>query len=97
MPGVFSERWGKLTKKAEIFPSREYADLRREAGARWSRANRNIALVFGEPHNAGMGLVILEFLQRIAIGVGAVLLLFLVIHFGMPKRSTASIRRRRTN
>jgi len=41
----------------------------------------------------GVGSVFLDFLQRIAIGAGAVLALLVVIQLGMPKRSPVVSRR----
>jgi uncharacterized membrane protein YczE len=36
----------------------------------------------------GLGLLFLGFLQRIAVGAGTVLALFLIIRFGMRRRSS---------
>jgi hypothetical protein len=41
----------------------------------------------------GVGSVFIDFLQRIAIGAGAVLALLIVIDLGMPERSPALSRR----
>jgi hypothetical protein len=41
----------------------------------------------------GVGSVFVEFLQRIAIGAGAVLALLLVVQLKMPKRSPVITRR----
>jgi hypothetical protein len=41
----------------------------------------------------GVELVFVDFLQRIAVGAGAVFALLLVIQLGMPKRSPVAGRR----
>jgi hypothetical protein len=45
----------------------------------------------------GVGGILLNFLQRIAIGAGVVIALVLVIQLGMPGRSSINIKPRRTN
>jgi hypothetical protein len=45
----------------------------------------------------GVGSVFLDFLQRIAVGAGAVIALLLVIRLGMPGRSGIADTRRTTN
>lgn len=41
----------------------------------------------------GLSVVFAEFLQRIAVGAGTVLVLFLFIRLGLPRRSAADNRR----
>jgi hypothetical protein len=42
----------------------------------------------------GLNLLFLNFLQRIAVGVGAVFVLLLVIWLGLPRRSAIVVSRR---
>ena len=44
----------------------------------------------------GVGTVFFDFLQRIAIGAGAVFALLLVIQLGIPRQSTVASRRTTT-
>jgi hypothetical protein len=45
----------------------------------------------------GVGQVFMDFLQRAAIGAGAVLVLLLFVQLGMPRRSPVRITRRNLN
>jgi len=44
-----------------------------------------------------LSFLFLSFLQRIAIGAGTVFALFLIIGFGMPRRSVIAVTRRTTH
>jgi hypothetical protein len=68
-------------------------------GKRWDTPDRNVALPAGELHNAGMGvgMVFLDFVQRIAVGAAAVIALLVVIGISLPRRSGIGATRRTTN
>jgi len=55
---------------------------------------RYLAQAFRQLHNAAMGLLFLDFLQRIAVGAGTVFVLLLITRFGLPRRSTTVSSRR---
>ena len=57
---------------------------------------RYLAHAFRELHNdsMGLGVLFLEFLQRIAVGAGTVLALFLIVWLGMRRRSPIAADRR---
>jgi hypothetical protein len=70
-----------------------------ESGARRDKADRNVALTTAELHNVemGVGKVVIDFLERIAVGAGAVFALLVVIRLGLPRRSRIAARQRRTH
>jgi len=45
----------------------------------------------------GLDLLVLGFLQRIAVGAGAVLVLLLIVGLGLPRRSAIVATRRTTH
>jgi hypothetical protein len=60
---------------------------------------RYLALRMLEPHNAEMDVVtvFLDFLQRIAVGAGAVFAILFAIWIALPRRSRIDKTRRTTN
>ena len=70
-----------------------------ELRARRDKPDRNVAVAAGELHNVemGVGKVFIDFLERIAVGAGAVFALLLVIRLGLPRRSRIAVARRRTH
>jgi hypothetical protein len=61
--------------------------------------DRNVAIPVRESHNAEMDVAtaFFDFLQRIAVGAGAVFALLFAIWLGLPTRSAIDDTRRTTN
>lgn len=68
----------------------------RRAGNRRGEAgyHRYLPQASRQLHNAGMGLLFAGFLQRIAVGAGAVFGLLLLVRLSMPRRSVIVASRR---
>lgn len=82
-------RWGAPCRPLPVHLGVHYKD----------RPDRNVAIIHRALHNAGVSIstVVLDFLQRIAIGAGAVFAVLLIIRLGLPKRAGTAVTRRTLN